>query len=106
MRIIDIVSRINRKMNNYNLNYDELMPVLDEAVDKLNALWYLELPMISDLPETDGNGVPTEYNNIPDEIIRRFIVPYAAGRQFSIYELDGSSELNEAAVNLGELSHR
>lgn len=106
MKIIDLVNRINRKMNNYNLSYDELWPVLDEAIDELNTLWHIEVPMISDLPEMDGNGKPVEYNNVPDEILRMFVVPYAAGRQFAIYELDGSAELNQSAVNLGKLSER
>ncbi len=115
MKITDIVKKVNSRMNYDSFPYDDLHGALDAAIDNLNSSWRTDFPLITDLPEmvreideqgTQGNLIPAEYTALPDEFIRAYIVPYAAGQQYLINEQDGTPEFAQAASGLAQMSER
>lgn len=74
--------------------------------------------MITDYPELSdkskatgdvndkGKMINTHYTFLPDEMIRMYVVPYAAGYQYMLSDIDGTIEMEEAMTNLARLSER
>ncbi len=112
MTVTKIVQRINNRMNYDSFSYSELTNALDAAIDYINTSWRVNLPVITDLPETipdtnnPGSVIPSDYTNLPDEFIRQFVVPFACAYQYTINEQDSTPESNEALINFGKLSER
>lgn len=110
MRITDIVTRVNQRMNYESYSYAELLIALDAAIDHINSEWRINLPMITDTPEmiadpaNPGNTIAAEYNALPDDFIRSFVVPFVAAKQYTINEQDPTPEVAEYTLAFAKLS--
>lgn len=113
MEITKIVSMVNKRMNYEDFSYDELEIALNAAIDHLNTEWRLKLPMITEQTEmvqdkttVQPHLVPAKYDNLPDDFIRLYVVPYVAAYQYTINEQDARPEFLEWTANFGKLSER
>ncbi len=98
-------------MNSSTFTFDDLASSLDSAIDRLNTEWRIDIPMITDFPETKvdvttGNVTPVDYTALPNEFIRQYVIPYTIYRQYIVIGQDGSPEMQEALLQLAALSER
>lgn len=108
MTKIDLIRKINLKMNYANFDTDDFEIQFDEATDMLNDYFKVDLPVLGDLPlyKLEGNPltkVPTEIFWLSSEVLRRFVVPYVAGAKMVSLGRDGSPELAQATAELTKL---
>lgn len=109
MTIVELIRRINLKLNYGNFDFDDLSIQLDEAVDTLNDFFKIDLDMISGKPlymEKPGVNYKeyTQIDWIADEILRRFVIPYVAGAKLTTLGRDASPELMQAQGALSQLA--
>jgi hypothetical protein len=73
MKLNEITARLNKKLADEMFTYQDIVYLLDHAVDDINDELFSSFPVFSDL-ETGAD----EYTAFPDKYIRQVVIPGAA----------------------------
>ena len=73
MKLNEITERLNKKLADELFSYQDIVYLLDHAVDDINDTLFSSFPVFSDL-ETGS----IEYTAFPDRYIRQVVIPGAA----------------------------